>query len=75
MRDETDKQEPSEEEAALRDGELRSLTADSVSFKGHCVMTDLTLNLVGQSAGPKAIKIRAAFSVFKDGSVGLIGTN
>jgi hypothetical protein len=57
------------------DGELRSLKADSVSFKGHCVMTDLTLNLVGQSAGPKTIKIRAAFSVFKDGSVGLIGTN
>jgi hypothetical protein len=57
------------------DGELRSLNADSVSFKGHCVMTDLTLNLVGQSAGPKTIKIRAAFTVFKDGAVGLIGTN
>jgi hypothetical protein len=57
------------------DGELRSLKADSVSFKGHCVMSDLTLNLVGQSAGPKTIKIRAAFTVFKDGSVGLIGTN
>ena len=57
------------------DGELRSLKADSVSFKGHCVMTDLTLNLVGQSAGPRAMTIRAAFTVFKDGSVGLIGTN
>ena len=57
------------------DGELRSLNVDSVSFKGHCVMTDLTLNLVGQSAGPKTIKIRAAFTVFKDGAVGLIGTN
>ena len=57
------------------DGELRSLKADSVSFKGHCVMTDLTLNLVGQSAGPKTIKIRAAFTVFKDGAVRLIGTN
>jgi hypothetical protein len=38
-------------------------------------MTDLTLNLVGQSAGPRAMTIRAAFTVFKDGSVGLIGTN
>jgi hypothetical protein len=57
------------------DGELRSLKADSVSFKGHCVMTDLTLNLVGQSAGPRAMTIRAAFTVFKDGSVGLVGTN
>jgi hypothetical protein len=57
------------------DGELRSLNADSVSFKGHCVMTDLTLNLVGQTAGPRTIKIRAAFTVFKDGSISLIGTN
>jgi hypothetical protein len=57
------------------DGELRSLKADSVSFNGHCVMSDLTLELVGQTAGPRTIKIRAAFTVFKDGSIGLIGTN
>jgi hypothetical protein len=57
------------------EGELRSLKADSVSFKGHCILTELTLELVGQTAGPRTIKIRAAFTVFKDGSVGLIGTN
>ena len=57
------------------DGELRSLKADSVSFKGHCIMTSLNLNLVGQTAGAQTITIRAAFAVFKDGSVGLIGTN
>jgi hypothetical protein len=57
------------------DGELRSLKADSVSFKGHCILTELTLELVGQTAGPRTIKIRAAFTVFKDGSISLIGTN
>jgi len=57
------------------DGELRSLKTDSVSFKGHCILTELTLELVGQNAGPRTIKIRAAFAVFKDGSIGLIGTN
>ena len=57
------------------DGELRSLKADSVSFKGHCVMADLTLELVGQTAGARTMKIRTGFMVFKDGSIGLIGTN
>ncbi|NBV26680.1 MAG: hypothetical protein EBR99_05140 [Actinobacteria bacterium] len=57
------------------DGELRSLKTDSVSFKGHCVMTELTLELVGQTAGPRTMKIRAAFIAYKDGSVGLVGTN
>ena len=31
-------------------GELTSLKVDSVTFKGHCVLTELTLNLVGKSA-------------------------
>jgi hypothetical protein len=57
------------------DGELRSLKADSVSLKGHCILAELSLDLVGQRAGAKTIKIRAAFTVFKDGSVGLVGTN
>lgn len=57
------------------DGELRSLKADSVSLKGHCILAELSLDLVGQRAGAKTIKIRAAFTVFKDGSIGLIGTN
>ena len=56
-------------------GELTSLKVDSVTFKGHCVLTELTLNLVGKSAGARTIKIRAAFTVFKDGGIGLIGTN
>lgn len=56
-------------------GELRSLKSEAVSFKGHCVMAELNLELVGQTAGPRTVKIRAAFAVFKDGSVGLIGTN
>lgn len=55
--------------------ELRSLKTEAVSFKGHCVMAELSLELVGQTAAPRTIKIRAAFAVFKDGSVGLIGTN
>lgn len=57
------------------EGELRSLKADSVSFKGHCILTELTLELVGQTAGPRTMKIRAAFAAYKDGTVGLIGTN
>lgn len=56
-------------------GELKSLKIESATIKGHCVMSDLTLELVGQRAGPRTIKIRAAFAVFKDGSLGLIGTN
>ena len=56
-------------------GEMRSLKVESTSIKGHCVLAELTLDLVGQTAGPRTIKIRAAFTVFKDGSVGLIGTN
>lgn len=56
-------------------GEMRSLKVESTSIKGHCVLAELTLDLVGQRAGAKTIKIRAAFTVFKDGSVGLIGTN
>lgn len=56
-------------------GEMRSLKVESASIKGHCVMSDLTLELLGQTAGPKTIKIRAAFAVFKDGPVGLIGVN
>ena len=56
-------------------GEMRSLKVESASIKGHCVLAELTLDLVGQTAGPRTIKIRAAFTVFKDGSIGLIGTN
>ena len=54
---------------------MRSLKVESTSIKGHCVLAELTLDLVGQRAGAKTIKFRAAFTVFKDGSVGLIGTN
>ena len=56
-------------------GEMRTLKVESASIKGHCVMADLTLELIGQTAGPRTIKTRAAFAVFKDGTVGLIGTN
>ena len=56
-------------------GEMRTLKVESASIKGHCVMADLTLELIGQTAGPRTIKTRAAFTVFKDGTVGLIGTN
>lgn len=56
-------------------GEMSSLKVESASIKGHCVLAELTLDLVGQRAGAKTIKIRAAFTVFKDGSIGLIGTN
>ena len=56
-------------------GEMRTLKVESASTKGHCVMADLTLELIGQTAGPRTIKTRAAFAVFKDGTVGLIGTN
>jgi hypothetical protein len=38
-------------------------------------MSDLPLELVGKTAGPRTIKIRAAFTAYKDSSVGLIGTN
>ena len=46
-----------------------------MTFTGHCVLAEFTLDLVGRRAGAKTIKIRAAFTVFKDGSIGLIGTN
>ena len=56
-------------------GELKSLKIESARITGHCVLAELTLDLVGRRAGPKTIQIRAAFTVSKDGSVRLIGTN
>jgi hypothetical protein len=56
-------------------GELRSLKVESVAFKGHCVLADLTLEVVGQTAGPKTLRVRASFTVFKDGSIRLLGNN
>lgn len=56
-------------------GELKSLKIESARITGHCVLAELTLDLVGRRAGAKTIKTRAAFTVFKDSSVGLIGIN
>jgi len=56
-------------------GELKSLKIESATITGHCVLAGLTLDLVGRRAGAKTIQIRAAFTVSKDGSVRLIGTN
>ena len=56
-------------------GELKSLKIESARITGHCVLAELTLDLVGRRAGAKTIQIRAAFTVSKDGSVRLIGTN
>ena len=56
-------------------GELKSLEIESARITGHCVLAELTLDLVGRRAGAKTIQIRAAFTVSKDGSVRLIGTN
>jgi hypothetical protein len=56
-------------------GEFRSLTVETAKFKGHCVLTELTLNLVGQSAGPRSMRVHAAFTVFKDGHMELFGVN
>ena len=39
------------------------------------MLTELTLNLVGQSAGPRSVRVRAAFNVFKDGHMELFGVN
>jgi hypothetical protein len=56
-------------------GELKSLKIESATITGHCVLAGLTLDLIGRRAGAKTIQIRAAFTVSKDGSVRLIGTN
>ena len=48
---------------------------ETAKFKGHCVLTELTLNLVGQSAGPRSVRVRAAVNVFKDGHMELFGVN
>jgi len=60
---------------AFEPGELKSLKIDSVSIKGHCVLAELTLDLVGRRAGARTIRLRAGFVTYKNGSVGLIGTN